>query len=240
MVFGGDCPSGGGSVIWTGQTSALNTSCGFVTTCSISSLTVTGGFVVVGVGGQNNAGGASTISSVSVWQLSARRRKPPEGKMRSPGAPQIRNTFACAKAGTLSFRRESQAAVPAEQDTPRTSPNHSQLATQTASRWGLVSLRLKPAFHLRTRTNGWDHLQDWAASRSNLHLNPAGNWAGRGRTVVGYRGNLAPDKRTAGYGGYGCSTTYRLAEMHQPKRADEQRKASSLIGNHDEQRGMSR
>jgi hypothetical protein len=32
----------------------------------------------------------------------------------------------------------------------------------------------RDAFHLRTRTNGWDHLQDWAASRSNLHLNPAG------------------------------------------------------------------
>jgi hypothetical protein len=58
--------SGGGSPTWTAQTSAANASCGFVTTCSITGVPVTSGLVVAVVGGGNQAGSASTVSSLTV------------------------------------------------------------------------------------------------------------------------------------------------------------------------------
>jgi hypothetical protein len=115
--------------------------------------------------------------------------------MRRPGATQIRNTLARAAAV---FRWESQAAFLAGQDTPQTNPNHSQLAMQTVSRWALVSLRPKPAFRLRTRTSGWDHRQDWAASRSNSHLNPGGVGRGETATTMQRACSLAPSTGVRG------------------------------------------
>jgi hypothetical protein len=46
-------PPTSGTPTWTAQTSAANASCGFVTTCSISSVSVTSGLVVIGIGGEN-------------------------------------------------------------------------------------------------------------------------------------------------------------------------------------------
>jgi hypothetical protein len=50
---------------------------------------------------------------------------------------------------------------------------------------------------------------------------------GRGRHEVGINvGSLAPlTSCAAGHRGMGCSTAYRFAEMHQPKRVGEQRQA---------------
>lgn len=48
--------TGGGSPTWTNTTSGINDACGFVTTCSITGLTVPSGFIVMGVGGRQNGG----------------------------------------------------------------------------------------------------------------------------------------------------------------------------------------
>lgn len=62
---GGQCGgSGGGGPTFTGQTTASNASCGFVTSCSATA-TVTGGLLVVVVGGLNQSGATSSISSVT-------------------------------------------------------------------------------------------------------------------------------------------------------------------------------
>jgi hypothetical protein len=63
----------------------------------------------------------------------------------------------------LILRQEFRVALCAERGTPRTSPNPSQLAMPTVSRWDLASMTPKPASDLRTRTNGRGHLEDWAA-----------------------------------------------------------------------------
>jgi hypothetical protein len=55
----------GGSPTWTNQTSGVNASCGFTTSCSVTGVTVPSGFIVVGVGGINEASGASTVSSLT-------------------------------------------------------------------------------------------------------------------------------------------------------------------------------
>jgi hypothetical protein len=70
--FGGMFPgpgtphtTGGGSVTWTNTTSGINDACGFVTTCSITGLTVASGFNVVGVGGRQ-VGGTTDWTAVSL------------------------------------------------------------------------------------------------------------------------------------------------------------------------------
>jgi hypothetical protein len=64
-------PSGGGSPTWTNQTTGINPSCGFATTCSITSVAVTSGVVVVAVAGVNNSAGASTVTSMTICGTSA-------------------------------------------------------------------------------------------------------------------------------------------------------------------------
>lgn len=57
--------SGGGSPTFTGATSGANESCGFVTTCSVTGLTVPSGFIVMGVGGRQ-VGGTVDWSAVKL------------------------------------------------------------------------------------------------------------------------------------------------------------------------------
>ena len=57
-------PGGGGSPTWGNFTAAGNSSCGFPTTCNISSVTVASGFVVATVFAY--VGGTTTISAVSI------------------------------------------------------------------------------------------------------------------------------------------------------------------------------
>lgn len=56
--------SGGASPTWTGTTSSVNASCGFSNTCSLT-LTVSGGLLVVGAGGNNVSGASSNVSAIS-------------------------------------------------------------------------------------------------------------------------------------------------------------------------------
>jgi hypothetical protein len=114
--------------------------------------------------------------------------------MRSPGAAKRPRA-----ASDLILRNDFQAAVPAESDIPRASPNLSQVAMPAVSRWDLASRMRKRASHLRTRTSGWDHLQDWAASRSNLHLNPARIGRGETATTMQRACDLAPSTGVRGY-----------------------------------------
>ena len=58
-------PSGAGPT-WTAQTSAVNNACGFVTSCSVTGVSVTSGLVVVAVGGNNQTAGSSNINAVTV------------------------------------------------------------------------------------------------------------------------------------------------------------------------------
>lgn len=57
--------SGGGSPTWTNITSGGNGACGFVTTCSITGLTVASGFNVMGIGGRQ-VGGTVDWSNVKL------------------------------------------------------------------------------------------------------------------------------------------------------------------------------
>jgi hypothetical protein len=54
------------SPTWTAQTAAGNNGCGFSTSCSVTGVPVTSGFIVAGVGGTNDAAGASTVSALTV------------------------------------------------------------------------------------------------------------------------------------------------------------------------------
>jgi hypothetical protein len=64
-IFGQCKPSGGGgSPTWTG-TGSIFTSCGFVSPCTTGSISITGGYVVVGVGGNNQSGSSANFSAVS-------------------------------------------------------------------------------------------------------------------------------------------------------------------------------
>ena len=55
-----------GNPTWTATTSGVNAACGFVTTCTITGLTVSSGFNVVVLGGTNQSGATSTVSSVTL------------------------------------------------------------------------------------------------------------------------------------------------------------------------------
>ena len=55
---------GGGSPTWTNQTEVENASCGFATVCTFTSVPVTSGLVVAAVGGINNAGTSSTVTTL--------------------------------------------------------------------------------------------------------------------------------------------------------------------------------
>jgi hypothetical protein len=56
--------SGGGSPTWTG-TGSIFASCGFVSPCTTGSISITGGYVVVGVGVNNQSGSSTNISAVT-------------------------------------------------------------------------------------------------------------------------------------------------------------------------------
>jgi hypothetical protein len=58
------CSGGGGSPTWTG-TGSIFTSCGFVSPCTTGSISITGGYVVVGVGVNNQSGSSTNISAVT-------------------------------------------------------------------------------------------------------------------------------------------------------------------------------
>lgn len=61
-----DPAAGGAAPTWTAQTSVANPACGFLTTCSIGSVTVPTGFIVAGAYVNNQGGAAGTITAVSV------------------------------------------------------------------------------------------------------------------------------------------------------------------------------
>lgn len=62
----GDVKVASASPTWTGTTSGVNAACGFVTTCTITGVTVPAGFIIVGVGGPQGAVVASSVSALTV------------------------------------------------------------------------------------------------------------------------------------------------------------------------------
>jgi len=58
--------SGGGIPTFTAQTSGVNVSCGFVTTCSVTGLTVTSGFNIIGALFSNQSGSNASVSGITL------------------------------------------------------------------------------------------------------------------------------------------------------------------------------
>ena len=58
-------PSGGSPPTWTGATSGSSILCGFSTTCAVTGLTVSSGYIVAAVGGSGQGAATGTISAVA-------------------------------------------------------------------------------------------------------------------------------------------------------------------------------